>query len=363
MTWFEETSEESAQRGLAYEMKRALVWLCLAAVVVAVSTIILLGREVFMLLFLGILFGVCLAGLTRWVCEKTSLRRGWSLGIVCTIIFVLFGGGLGLLGRQIGKQAAEITDRLPESVEQVKGYLANFPLGKKLVNPQGAVQEVAQKQMQQLPQRAPHVMRVALNAIGGVVMIIFLGIFFAATPKVYQAGVIRLFPQKARKRAGEVMDALGVTLQKWLLGLAISMAAAAVMTAVALWILKIPMALAFGLLAGLGELVPNFGPIAAAVPAVMIALLDSPNKALYLIGAYVVIQTLQSYLITPLVQDKAIHIPPAVQIITVVLFGVVLGPLGLLVATPFVAVIMILVKLLYVHDKLGEPVKEDPASP
>jgi predicted PurR-regulated permease PerM len=324
---------------------------------VVVAAIAYVGRQVLMLTFAGLLFGIALAGAADWLTSKTPLSRGWALLVTCLLLVAVVAGGAWFLGAQIAREANQLADEVPASLGKLRDELRQHPLLARL-DPGGqaqqAMQEQARQQAQQIPAKAGHALAQIANLGGGLVLFFFLGLFFAASPQVYRAGFLHLVPLRGRSRAAEVLDALGHTLRHWLLGLAVAMVSAAVMTGVALWLLKVPMALALALLAGVGEIVPNFGPIAAAGPAVLLSLVDSPARAGLVVLAYVVIQTVQSYLITPMVQDKAIHMPPAVQIVSQVLMGVVLGPLGLIIATPLVAVVMVLVRMLYVEDRLGD---------
>lgn len=123
-------------------------------------------------------------------------------------------------------------------------------------------------------------------------------------------------------------------------------------TAVGLWALGVPLALTLALLAAALTFVPNFGPILAAVPAVLLGLLESPTKALYVVLLYVGVQTVESYVLTPLIQKRTVSAPPALTILAQVLLGVLVGGLGVVLATPLTAVALVLARELYVRDVL-----------
>ncbi len=118
------------------------------------------------------------------------------------------------------------------------------------------------------------------------------------------------------------------------------------------------MALALGIIAGLLSFIPNFGPIIALLPAVLIAFTQGPNTALYITLLYMGVQAVESNLITPLVQKKMVYLPPAMIIISQVLLGILVGGLGLILATPLIAILMVLIQMLYVEDVLGDSVQE-----
>jgi predicted PurR-regulated permease PerM len=134
------------------------------------------------------------------------------------------------------------------------------------------------------------------------------------------------------------------------------MAVVGFLTAVGLWVAGIPLAFVLGLIAALLSFVPYIGPIASVVPAALVALAESPTKVLYVFIIYGVVQLLESYLITPLIQERAVSIPPAVLISAQVIMGILAGAIGVLMATPLAVVLIVLVQMLYLADVLGDPV-------
>jgi predicted PurR-regulated permease PerM len=207
------------------------------------------------------------------------------------------------------------------------------------------------------------------GVIGNIVIVFGVGLFFAINPSLYTQGLIRMVPIKRRARTATILNQVGTQLEWWFVGQLCSMASIGVLTFIGLSILGIPMALTLGIIAGLMNFIPNFGPILAALPAVLIAFAPQagettlhPGLALWVIGLYVVIQLLEGWVITPFFQQRAVELPPALIIISQVIFGLLLGPLGLVLATPILATLIVLVRLLYVEDILGdrtpEPMKE-----
>jgi predicted PurR-regulated permease PerM len=130
-----------------------------------------------------------------------------------------------------------------------------------------------------------------------------------------------------------------------------------VVTASGLALLGIPLALTLGVIAGLLEFIPNVGPIVAAIPAVLIAFLSGPQTALYVMIFFLAIQQLESYILTPLVQRRAVSLEPALIITAQLAFATTVGALGMLLATPLAAGLLVAVKMLYVEDVLGDRVE------
>src|SRR5690606_29853495 len=118
----------------------------------------------------------------------------------------------------------------------------------------------------------------------------------------------------------------------------------------------VPLALVLGIIAGLAELVPVFGPLVGFVPAALLALSLGATQLLWVTALFLTVQLLQGNVVAPLIQQRAVDLPPALTITTVFVSGAVFGPVGLLIATPLLAVLLVLVKLLYLRDALGERV-------
>ena len=195
--------------------------------------------------------------------------------------------------------------------------------------------------------------------ISGLFLIIFLTIFIAAEPDTYHRGMMHLFPHSSRKRAGEVLSRMATVLRKWLVTQMIGMATIGIVTTIVLMILKVKAAIALGILAALLEFIPTIGPIISAVPAVAMAFLDSPEKALWVTIAYVVIQFLESNILIPMLMKEGMDLPPVLTILAQALMAVVFGFLGLLVAVPVLAAVMVPIKMLYVEGVVGDDLDED----
>jgi predicted PurR-regulated permease PerM len=168
---------------------------------------------------------------------------------------------------------------------------------------------------------------------------------------------MHLFPHEARPRAREVLSATAMMLRRWLFTQFISMLAVGVLTAVVLLSLGVKAAIALGIIAGILEFIPIAGPIIAAIPAIAMAFLDGPEKALYVTLAYIVIQQVEANLLYPLLMKKGLELPPVLTIFTQGVLSLVFGFVGLLVAVPMLAAVIVPIKMLYVRDVVGDDVK------
>jgi predicted PurR-regulated permease PerM len=189
------------------------------------------------------------------------------------------------------------------------------------------------------------------------VIILFVGLFIAFDPQTYVNGFLRLFRPAYRPQVEELLHDIAGSLKQWMLGRLIDMGVVGSLTVIGLWSLGIPLAISLSVIAALLTIIPNLGPILSVAPAFLVAFSQGFHMALYVVLLYIGVQTVESYLIIPFVQQKAVHIPPALLLIAQILFGLMAGTLGLIVAAPIVATLMVLVNRLYVDRfvKKGSP--------
>lgn len=190
-----------------------------------------------------------------------------------------------------------------------------------------------------------------------MVVVIVVGLFLAIHPGIYTEGAVHLFPKEKRERVREVFAAEGRGLRWWLIGRLCSMLVVGLLTGLGLWLVGLPLVFTLGLLAGLLSFVPYVGPIAAAVPGLLVAL-TAPGVSVWMVAlVYLGVQLLESNAITPLIQQRAVSLPPALLVVVQLLGGILAGLLGVLVATPLAVAVIILVQMVYVQGILDDPVQ------
>jgi predicted PurR-regulated permease PerM len=305
--------------------------------------------EYLLLVFLGILLAILLRTVAEWISERTPLSVGLSLAVTILAILGLIAAGVALVAPGIAEQVDEVAETLPPFIQETQESLQEYAWGRWILEQMegagGGEQAMA---------RATRAVTAMFHGIVGLVVILFVGVYLAADPDRYWEGVLRLVPVARRRRAAELIHALRFTLQWWLIGQLMAMALVAALTTTGLLIIGVPAALALGLLAGISEFVPTFGPLAAAVPALIAAAQQEGNTLWAVAGLYLGVQTLEAYVVTPLVHSRTVHLPPVVTIFAQIFLGFLLGFIGLLVAVPLTAAIMVTVKMLYVEDALGD---------
>ena len=346
-------SEKRERQALFPSGRQAKLWVT-GCVLVALALIVWRAVNVFLLFFLCVLLALLLCGVSGWASRHLRIPGRWSLTVTVIVLLAVFGGVGWLLAPEIGEQFGRLRQDLPRAVQGLQEHINQYSWGRQLTQ---TVQDLSSGSRNGLliPQ-ATDFLSSTLGIIGGVIVLAFVGLYLAAAPDRYVNGVVRLFPPPRRERAREVLGMVGTTLQRWLIGQLSLMTLNGVVTTIVLSLLGIPLALTLGLLSALLNFIPNLGPIAAAIPAVLVASLEGPNKAVYVIIFYAAYQALDGYVFTPLVEKYAVWLPPALTIMVQVLMGVLLGIMGVLVAVPLTAMGLVLLKMLYVEDVLGESV-------
>jgi predicted PurR-regulated permease PerM len=339
--------------GLVEFVRRSLIIVALVALAVVLLMLLWYAGRIFLMAFAGLLLAVFLRMLTEWVGRATRLSHGWSLAIVIVLLLGLAGLGVWKLQDQLMQQAENLAQTLPSSLERVRTFLEQRWWGRWILEeiPENGAAAIAPGDALS---RVTGVASSVFSFVAAVVVIVFVGIYVAVEPKEYRTGLVRLAPLGRRQRVVEVLAAVDATLRWWIIGQLISMALVGLLTGVGLWLLGIELALVLALLAAVLEIVPYFGPILAFTPAALVALLQGPDLVLWVAVVFIVIQFVESYLVLPLMHRRTIWLPPALTIIVMLLMGTLGGVLGVLTAPPLTATVIVLVKMLYLQDTLGD---------
>lgn len=303
-----------------------------------------------LLVFGGILCAVLLATLTDWLSGLTGLPRGLSLTAVVLILLGAVTLAGWLLAPSIARETGEVTQNMQQMLQNFRNYIDSFGWGRSILQEA----EETDGMVSDAVFRVGGWFSSGLGALSGAGIILFIGLFLAAQPELYQYGVLRLLPVRTRPRFQRLFAELGHVLRWWLLGQLVSMVVLGAQITIGLWLLGVPLAVALGLLTALLTFVPYVGPIIATVPTVLVALSVSPAKGLWVLLLCIAVQNLEGYLITPAIHQKAVSLPAGLTVGFQVFMALVAGPLGIILATPLLAVLFILVRRLYVEDVLGD---------
>jgi predicted PurR-regulated permease PerM len=191
----------------------------------------------------------------------------------------------------------------------------------------------------------------SVGVVTDLVLVIIAGVYFAAQPSLYRNGLLRLVPEGSRGRLTEALEEAGASLRKWLVGTGLAMIGMGVLIAVGATLLGLPAPMALGLLAGLAEFVPIVGAIVSAIPGLLLAGTKGTDTLLWTLVFYVAAHQFEGHVLIPLIQRRVVSVPPALTLFSVLAFGLLFGPLGVILATPLAVVVMVLVKRLYLHEE------------
>jgi len=279
--------------------------------------------------------------------RRFGLPDGVALAGAVLMVVAILGTAVWLFGAEVIAQYSVLAEAIPGAWGEVLGRLDTFGLG-----------EPARQWARSLGSGdgvLANLGGLALSFGGGLadtLLVLFGGIYLAAQPDLYRRGIIKLIPPRGRGLAARALDDSWKALRLWLLGRLVSMTVVGFLTFVGLSIIGIPAALTLGLLSGILEFIPFIGPILSAVPAVLLALAVGTDEALWTIGLYLLVQHIEGNLLEPMVQQRAVTLPPALLLFSLVIGGLLFGIPGIIVAAPMFVVIFVMVKRLYVRAAL-----------
>lgn len=334
--------------------------------------------------FLALLFGLAAGRAVDWIQARVRIKRSVAAALVVfgTVgVLVLVGVWMG---PTLASQSQELRTKLPEAITKVELWLArNQPRlldviappdssaapgtapataapasiapgpGATPSAPGGRLMGALTSQSATLADFAFGVLQSTVAVFGAIVLVIFLSLYVATDPEVYRRGVLLLFPVDRRERIGELMTALATALRTWFATQLVAMLVIGTVTTIALAIIGVRAALPLGVLAGIFEFIPNVGPTLSAIPAILMGFADSPRMALVVTGLYWAIQFLENNLLIPYLMKQQLDLPPALTLLTQVVMAYVFGFLGLFVAIPLLATVVVGVRMFWVVDDLA----------
>jgi len=360
------------------------------------------AHPVVFLFFLGVLFGLPLAMGADWL-EKRKVPRALGVTIILAAFIGLLTGAGVWMAPILRTQSRELQVRLPEAMDKIDAWLghrANGVLGM-LFNEESTADSARMAAGQRVDSAVPaalsavvtdstsdsaaavvpgavvrtttrtHEVEVGGNlrreitrqfrgaqhsflrvltstfaVSGALLLVLFIAAYIAVDPALYHGGVLELVPLRERDRAAIALTRLATTLRRWLVTQLIAMLIIGTVTTVFLFTIHVKAALPLGILAGISKFIPIVGSIFAAIPAMAMAFIDSPHKALLVAIGYFVIQFVENHLLVPVLMKAGVNLPPAMTLGIQALMSVLFGFLGLLVAVPLLAAILTIVKTM-----------------
>lgn len=323
------------------------VWIA-GGILSLIIILLLLFKTLFSVLLLtlaALLLAIYFLGCADFFESKLNVSRGWGIALSIVINIILLTAFFWFVGARLGNQVDELSETLPETIENGKAYLQKSKIGKKVLdylNFSGNSQKTISVARQFFSS--------SFGIISDLYIILLLAVFFIAGPKTYRKGIVKLLPGPAKEKGDSLLGELYVVLKKWIKGQLFGFLFIAVLTGLGLWILGMPMILTLALIAGILNFIPNFGPVIALIPAGLLGLMEGTTTAILVVCLYTFIQVVQSAVTQPIIQKKMVNLPPALIIFGQVAMGMLGGFWGVLLATPIVAIIMTVVDKLYVEE-------------
>lgn len=326
------------------------VWTTVGITALVVIMILLVYKtfNVFLLLMAASLIALFFNAVSSKIKKWTGLKDGVSLAVTIVLVVVVAGLFFWLVGAEAQNQFKEMQEAIPVMIDNAQTYLNRSDLGRKVSD---YISDI-ENQKKVLP-FLQGFFKSSFGVFGDLYIVVFLSIFLSVAPFDYVNGVVNLVPRRGKSKAKQLFNDMGYNLRKWIKGAIISGFVIFTFISIALLILDVDMWLILAIIAGLSNFIPNFGPIIAMTPAVMVALLTSPTLALLVAGSYILSQTIEGNLITPNIQKKLLNIPPALLISFQVLMGTLAGGWGVVLAVPLLVIVITVVRNLYLDKNTG----------
>lgn len=321
------------------ELHKAIVW---ASVVVAVALVYFLSQPL-LLIFGGIVFAAMLDGGTRLLGRVLPIGRGIRLAIVSVCVALFLVGTFWLAGSQLAGQAEALQTVVTAQVNRLLGWVHSIGLLPNDGSGVGSMGDIGKQLMGSLG-RVTSFVGSALGAVSSLAMIVVIGLFVAIEPRLYERGVAWMLPMESRANFYETASKMGFTLRRLMAGRLLGMAVEGVFTGIFAAIVGIPMAALIGILTGLLAFLPNIGAIVSGVLLILVGFSAGFDTGIWAIVIYIAVQTIDGYIIVPIVAKRSVDLAPALVLGAQLLFGAMFGILGLALADPLVAMIKVLLE-------------------
>jgi predicted PurR-regulated permease PerM len=316
--------------------------------------------ETVALFIVAALFAIYLSGLIGFLEQR--LRIGRAVGMVLALAITAAGvtALVWLIVPPVLQQVRDLAGTLPLTAAGWTAFM--LEVGDRYPFVRGALPDAEAIELQiealqtnltgYFAQLIPYLFS-GVGAMIHLVSVIVMAIYLTVRPSVYLDGFVRLIPLRRRRLARGILAEIGTTLRAWIGAQMVAMVILASLTWIGLVLLKVPFALAFGVFTGIAVIVPFFGTlVSTVVPALFVLGFGDPLTAMLVLLLGIVVHLVEANLIHPLIMQRQIKLPPVLSILSVLVMAELFGPVGLLLAIPVLAVLMVLVRRVYVEEIL-----------
>jgi predicted PurR-regulated permease PerM len=308
------------------------VWLGLAA---AMALLVLLIQPL-LLVFAALVLAAMLDGGTRLLGRILPIPRGWRLLLTCLLVAAFLAWTIYFAGSQIAGQFEALRLVVEKQLARLFDWAHMHG-----VLPKSSGGEAITSEIMGSFDRLTSWVGSALGAISSMAMIIVLGLFIAAEPRLYERGVAWLLPMERRADFYATSARMGYTMRRLMFGRLIGMGVEGFGTGIALWLAGVPMAALLGVLTGLLAFLPNIGSIISGILIILVGFSAGFDTGIWGIIIYVSVQVIDGNIIVPWVARRSVDLAPALVLGAQLLFGTLFGILGLALADPIIAMIKV----------------------
>ncbi len=307
-----------------------------------------LAPDVPLLGFSAVLLAIALRLPAEWVAGQIGMRRWIAVIVLALSALVLIGLGGWLATGPLMEQADQLSRDLPQSLAALRQRLAGTSVGDWLA---------ARLEFRSMPEGGASMVASAaggiMGGLGNAVLVLLMGIYLAIHPPLYICGLLALVHPSLKPQAEATLAECGECLHGWLLGQLFAMVVSGTLTWFGLMLLGVPLAGVLAMVVAILGFIPYIGPLIGAVPAVLLALTQSPMLALWVVLLFIAVQNIEGNILTPLVQSRTANLPPVLLLLAQILAGALFGLLGVALAAPMAAVGLVVTRRAYVEGWLG----------
>ena len=327
-------------------------------------------KEILILFFASIIIAMAICTLTGKIQDFFHLPRWASLGLTLISIVLISSISIVIIIPQFSSEFQELINQIPSAISKLWDLAINsfFDFTEIIYKdniPNLADRSLSTNKLSIIPDGVTlangvtdsikKLISLAGNVGIGIIQLIFIisvSLMITLQPNAYREVAILLVPSFYRRRARTILLICGNSLSNWMSGVLLSSICVAILVSIGLYLLGIKLVIANAVIAGVLNIIPNVGPTISTIFPLSVALLDTPWKSLAVLGLYILIQNIESYIITPSIMQKQVKLLPGLTITAQFIFTIIFGPLGLLLAIPMAVVIQVFVKEIVIHDIL-----------
>jgi predicted PurR-regulated permease PerM len=314
---------------LRQELARAIIWV---SVILAIVLTYVLAQPLFLIIG-GLVFASMLDGGARLLGRVLPIPRGWRIMLVALLVFAFLLGVVFYAGLTLVSEFQALKSLVITQITRLQDWANSTGL-----LPRGGIQlDAIGKQLMGSLGTLTSAVGTALGAISSLAMIVVLGLFFAAEPRIYERGLGWLIPRDKRALFFQTSTDMARTLRRLMAGRLLGMAAEGVFIWIALSLVGVPFALLLGIITGILAFLPNIGAIISGALTILVGFSAGPSTGYLAIAVYVAVQMFDGYLVVPMVARRSVDLAPALVLGMQLLLGALFGLLGLMFADPLVA--------------------------